>query len=58
MVPNNFKKFNLKKDNSNKEKLYNEFDYIIETTGNNKLIAEIFKFAKNKCSLIFMGNIK
>jgi len=57
MVPNNFKKFNLKKKNSNIEKLYNEFDYIIETTGNNKLIAEIFKFAKNKCSLIFMGNI-
>tara|TARA_B100000787_G_C16183355_1_gene293151 strand:+ start:244 stop:1332 length:1089 start_codon:yes stop_codon:yes gene_type:complete len=57
MVPRNFKKFNLKKDITNIDKLYKEFDYIIETTGSNKLIAEIFKFAKNKCSIVLMGNI-
>jgi L-iditol 2-dehydrogenase len=57
MVPNIFKRFNLKRNHSNITKLYNEFDYIIETTGNNELISEIFRFAKNKSSLIFMGNI-
>ena len=55
-VPKKYKKYNLKK-NKSFSKLFKSDNYIIETTGNNKLISKIFYFAKNKASIIFMGNI-
>ena len=55
-VPKTFKIINSK-NNKNLTELDKKFDYIIETTGNSTLISNIFSFAKNKSSIIFMGNI-
>lgn len=38
-------------------KFQNNFDYIIDTTGNPKILCELINFAKNQATVTLMGNI-
>ena len=51
---------NIKKYLNNKKtinKFVSKFDYIIDTTGNDKVLNEILKFSKNHGTISLMGNI-
>ena len=57
-VPKGCKKILLKNDGLNSFKRFeNSFDYIIDTTGNPKILSSLFNYAKNQAIITFMGNI-